>query len=83
MFRSDRLVLICTKDIRDLMQRPFVTCFVQTRKQLGFEMQGEQTEFIWGVLDGIPITDFPDIRTRCAIHSEDCGSIMVIPREDG
>ena len=29
-----------------------------TRRQLGFEMQGEQTDDIWGVLDIIPITDF-------------------------
>lgn len=54
-----------------------------TRKQMGFEMLGEQTDYIWGVLDAIPITDFPDIRMRCAIHSESSGSVMVIPREDG
>ena len=29
-----------------------------TRRQLGFQMEGEQTDFIWGVLDIIPITDF-------------------------
>ena len=29
-----------------------------TRRQLGFAMEGEQTDFIWGVLDIIPITDF-------------------------
>ena len=29
-----------------------------TRKQLGFVMEGEQTELLWGVLDIIPITDF-------------------------
>ncbi|KAF2138052.1 uncharacterized protein K452DRAFT_321418 [Aplosporella prunicola CBS 121167] len=54
-----------------------------TRRQLGFEMQGEATDFIWGVLDIVPITNFPDIRSRCAIHSENNGSIMVIPRENG
>ncbi|KAF2455021.1 phenol hydroxylase [Lineolata rhizophorae] len=53
-----------------------------TRRQLGFEMQGEATDFIWGVLDIIPLTDFPDIRCRCAIHSADSGSVMVIPREN-
>ena len=30
----------------------------------------------------IPITDFPDIRMRCAIHSANSGSLMVIPREN-
>jgi len=31
-----------------------------TRRQLGFQMEGEQTNFIWGVLDIKPITDFPE-----------------------
>ncbi|KAL2285460.1 hypothetical protein FJTKL_08130 [Diaporthe vaccinii] len=53
-----------------------------TRRQLGFELQGEATDFIWGVMDIIPITDFPDIRMRCAIHSAENGSLMVIPREN-
>ncbi|PBP28802.1 Phenol 2-monooxygenase, partial [Diplocarpon rosae] len=53
-----------------------------TRKQLGYKLEGEQTDYIWGVLDIIPITDFPDIRMRCAIHSASCGSVMVIPREN-
>lgn len=43
-------------------------------------MEGEQTEFMWGVVDMIPETDFPDIRNRCAIHSNN-GSCMIIPRE--
>ncbi|KAK9342112.1 FAD binding domain-containing protein [Lipomyces starkeyi] len=53
------------------------------RKQLGIEMEGESTDYVWGVLDSVPITDFPDIRNRCAIHSADSGSIMIIPREGG
>ncbi|KAL8941856.1 MAG: hypothetical protein Q9216_002000 [Gyalolechia sp. 2 TL-2023] len=73
-----------------------------TRAQLGFSMEGEQTEYIWGVLgtklleflaswelelmgeatDIIPLTDFPDIRSRCKISAES-GTIMIIPREDG
>ena len=52
------------------------------RNQLGFKLQGESTDYIWGVLDIVPITDFPDIRMRCAIHSESSGSVMVIPREN-
>ncbi|KAJ4360163.1 uncharacterized protein N0V89_000723 [Didymosphaeria variabile] len=53
-----------------------------TRRQLGFQLEGEPTDFIWGVLDVIPITDFPDIRMRCAVHSASSGSLMVIPREN-
>jgi hypothetical protein len=37
-------------------------------------------DYIWGVVDTVPETNFPDIRNRCAIHSES-GSCMVIPRE--
>lgn len=51
------------------------------RGQAGFKLEGDSTDYIWGVLDIIPITDFPDIRHRCAIHSANAGSIMVIPRE--
>ncbi|KAF8586467.1 hypothetical protein K439DRAFT_1340899 [Ramaria rubella] len=50
------------------------------RKVLDIAMEGEQTDFIWGVVDTIPETDFPDIRNRCVIHSNN-GSCMVIPRE--
>lgn len=52
------------------------------RRQLGFQLEGDSTDYIWGVLDIVPITDFPDIRQRCAIHSADAGSVMVIPREN-
>ena len=29
-----------------------------TRRQLGFKMDGEQTDYVWGVIDVIPITNF-------------------------
>jgi len=50
------------------------------RRSLGIEMEGAQTDFVWGVVDMIPETNFPDIRARCAIHSSN-GSCMIIPRE--
>ncbi|KAL7804763.1 family 16 glycoside hydrolase [Trichoderma aethiopicum] len=53
-----------------------------TRNQLGLKLEGDSTDYIWGVLDIVPITDFPDIRMRCAIHSSNNGSVMVIPREN-
>lgn len=52
------------------------------RRQLGFQLEGDSTDYIWGVLDIVPITNFPDIRQRCAIHSANAGSVMVIPREN-
>lgn len=50
------------------------------RRQMGLKMVGESTDHIWGVMDLVVDTDFPDIRRRCAIHSP-AGSVMVIPRE--
>jgi len=50
------------------------------RRSMDLKLQGETSDFIWGVMDFIAETDFPDIRRRCAIHS-DVGSVMVIPRE--
>jgi phenol 2-monooxygenase len=52
------------------------------RQELGFKLEGDSTDYIWGVLHIVPITDFPDIRMRCAIHSANSGSVMVIPREN-
>jgi phenol 2-monooxygenase len=50
------------------------------RKCMGLELQGETSDHIWGVCDFVADTDFPDIRKRCAVHSN-AGSVMVIPRE--
>jgi phenol 2-monooxygenase len=47
---------------------------------MDLKLKGETSDFIWGVADFVVDTDFPDIRRRCAIHS-DKGSVMVIPRE--
>ncbi|KIM55978.1 hypothetical protein SCLCIDRAFT_29912 [Scleroderma citrinum Foug A] len=51
------------------------------RQSLGIAMEGEQTDSIWGVVDMIPDTNFPDIRNGSAIHSTN-GSCMIVPRED-
>ncbi|KAE9394654.1 hypothetical protein BT96DRAFT_923415, partial [Gymnopus androsaceus JB14] len=51
------------------------------RKYLGISMEGEQSQYVWGVVDLVPDTDFPDIRNKCAIHSNN-GSCMIIPREE-
>ncbi|KAJ7625499.1 FAD binding domain-containing protein [Roridomyces roridus] len=50
------------------------------RKRFDIAMEGSQTEYVWGVVDMIPQTDFPDIRNKSVIHSEN-GTCMVIPRE--
>ncbi|KAK5999508.1 hypothetical protein QM012_005361 [Aureobasidium pullulans] len=53
-----------------------------TRKALGLQMEGDTTNKHFGVMDFIPLSNFPDIRISCAIHSSS-GSIMTLPREDG
>ena len=50
------------------------------RRAMESDLVGDSRDHIWGVVDLVVDTDFPDIRRRCAIHSN-AGSIMVIPRE--
>jgi phenol 2-monooxygenase len=52
----------------------------RVRQCMNLKLEGETTDHIWGVVDFVAETNFPDIRKRCAIHS-DAGSVMVIPRE--
>ncbi|KAF9220325.1 hypothetical protein BS17DRAFT_787540 [Gyrodon lividus] len=51
------------------------------RKALNITMEGEQTDSIWGVVDMVPDTNFPDIRKTSIIRSTS-GTCMVIPREN-
>ena len=52
------------------------------RRSLGYKMVGDSTDAVWGVMDVYPQTDFPDIRKKVAIHTEE-GALMIIPREGG
>lgn len=52
------------------------------RTALGTPLVGQQAMHAWAVLDALAVTDFPDIRTKCAIQTEH-GSILHIPREGG
>ena len=53
------------------------------RKSMGYELKGESARQLWGVMDVLAVTDFPDIRMKAAIQSADAGSILIIPREGG
>ncbi|MBM1309932.1 FAD-dependent monooxygenase [Sulfitobacter mediterraneus] len=53
------------------------------RKAMGLRLEGQAARQLWGVMDVLAVTDFPDIRLKCAIQSADAGSILVIPREGG
>ena len=52
------------------------------RNSIGRVPLGDQSFHAWGVMDVLAVTDFPDIRTKCAIQSSH-GSILHIPREGG
>ncbi|GAA5862361.1 hypothetical protein JCM3774_002491 [Rhodotorula dairenensis] len=54
-----------------------------TRRQLGIKMIGDQTNFVWGVIDLVLLSNFPDVRQRCAVHSANAGSVMIIPQPKG
>lgn len=54
----------------------------RVRDSIGAKHIGGISNHAWGVMDVIADTDFPDIRTKCAIQSS-AGSILHIPREGG
>jgi len=53
------------------------------RDAIGCTPAGDQAFHAWGVMDVLAVTDFPDIRTKCAIQSGSGGNILLIPREGG
>lgn len=53
------------------------------RESIGCTLAGDQAFHAWGVMDVLAVTDFPDIRTKCAIQSGTGGNILLIPREGG
>jgi phenol 2-monooxygenase len=55
----------------------------RVRDAIGVTLDGDQANHAWGVMDVLAVTDFPDIRTKCAIQSGGGGNILLIPREGG
>ncbi|KAI1759577.1 FAD binding domain-containing protein [Hypoxylon sp. FL1150] len=51
------------------------------RRAVNMTTEGQKTDTHFGVIDIVPLTDFPDIRKSCVIHSK-YGSVMTVPRED-
>lgn len=52
------------------------------RRSLGYKMVGDSTDAVWGVMDVYPRTDFPDIRRKVVLQT-DQGNLLLIPREGG
>ncbi|MFQ6549401.1 FAD-dependent monooxygenase [Aestuariibius sp. 2305UL40-4] len=55
----------------------------RVRHAMGHELRGASARQLWGVMDVLARTDFPDIRLKCAIQSAEAGSVLIIPREGG
>ena len=53
------------------------------RTALGLRLEGTSARQLWGVMDVLVSTDFPDIRLKCAVQSASNGSVLIIPREGG
>lgn len=53
------------------------------RKFMRHKLNGESARQLWGVMDALVVTDFPDIRKKVAIQSAESGSLLIIPREGG
>ncbi|RFU21963.1 FAD-dependent monooxygenase [Geodermatophilus marinus] len=53
------------------------------RTAIGRELVGDPMNSSWGVMDVLAVTDFPDIRLKCAVHSANQGNLLIIPREGG
>ncbi|KAF2636583.1 FAD monooxygenase-like protein [Massarina eburnea CBS 473.64] len=83
------LTVRCRQDVNQTA-RTFGTRYIvgcdgahsQVRKCIpGATSVGGSSDAIWGVLDGVLDTDFPDIWSKVAVHSDALGSVLMIPRE--
>ena len=53
------------------------------RDFLKIKLKGDSANQIWGVMDVLAISDFPDIRFKSVVHSSHEGNLLIIPREGG
>jgi len=53
------------------------------RQLLNLELKGESARQLWGVMDILGVSNFPDIRKKSVIQAENEGSMLIIPREGG
>ncbi len=83
---ADVPVVATVNDTETIRARYVVGCDgarSAVRRSLGKELRGEAARQLWGVMDVLAVTDFPDVRLKCAIQSASEGSILIIPREGG
>ncbi|KAL1645389.1 hypothetical protein SLS61_008329 [Didymella pomorum] len=85
------LTVSCRQDVSQT-KKSFATRYVvgcdgahsKVRKCIpGSTPVGASSDAVWGVLDGVLDTDFPDIWSKVVVQSEALGSVLMIPRERG
>lgn len=86
--RLERLVNISqnTQEIEQVKAKYVVGCDGSrsaVRTAIGQTLKGDALNQAWGVMDVLLNTDFPDIRLKSLIHSNDQGNMLIIPREGG
>lgn len=55
----------------------------KVRAELGHRLKGASRRQLWGVMDVLAVTDFPDIRLKAVVQSARNGALLIIPREGG
>jgi phenol 2-monooxygenase len=53
------------------------------RNTIGLRLQGDSANRLWGVMDLLAVTDFPDVRLKAVVQSASHGNLLLIPREGG
>lgn len=53
------------------------------RTAIGGTLHGDAAHQVWGVMDILANTDFPDVRQKCLVTSAREGNILILPREGG
>ena len=53
------------------------------RESIGGRLEGDAAHQVWGVMDILANTDFPDVRQKCLVTSSHEGNILILPREGG
>ncbi|KAH8831186.1 FAD binding domain-containing protein [Flagelloscypha sp. PMI_526] len=51
-------------------------------KHHGVEMKGDWVDTLWGAIDAVVKSDFPDLRKIAAVHSGHYGAMYIFPREN-
>ena len=84
--RLDRLDAAHEGQVETVRARFVIGCdgaHSAVRKSIDRTLHGDWANQVWGVMDILAVTDFPDIRLKSVIYSANEGNALIIPREGG